>query len=579
MLNAKLFNLLIFCLTLLPANAQTKWYSPMEAGFPVVQNQGWIKELGNTYSRLSQRAEVEVRKPLWNLSLNSAGLAIHFYSNAPEIKVRYGVSGPLSMPHMPNTGVSGIDLYGIDSDGNWMNASGSYQWGDTISYIFTNIGKDKFHNRGFEYRLYLPLYNTVKWLQVGVPENTELKFIPVREEKPIVAYGTSITQGACASRPAMAWTNIVSRTLDYPLINLGFSGNGKLEKEVINYLNELDAKLYILDCLPNLTQSNDNEAYIRIIEAVKQIRSKHATPILLVEHAGYSNSSLDSLRMKDYTRLNKASQMAFKALQTEGIKDIWYLSNKDLKFSTDGWVDYVHPSDLGMQNYADAYCKIIREILHMPVGNTVTTKPVTQRREPDNYEWQARHREILALNRTNPPKAIVLGNSIMHFWGGEPKGPHATGKDSWEAVMKPAGFRNLGYGWDRIENVLWRVYHGELDGFNAEKVVIKIGTNNLGTHSDDEIMNGLRFLLKAIRQRQPEAKIKVVGILPRRDTENKVADLNKRIQLLAKEDGYSFTDVSRFLLLSNGKIDETLFTDGLHPNAKGYSLIAKEIAE
>lgn len=506
MLNAKLFNLLFFCLALLPANAQTKWYSPMEAGFPVVQNQGWIKELGNTYSRLPQRAEVEVRKPLWNLSLNSAGLAIHFYSNAPEIKVRYGVSGPLSMPHMPNTGVSGIDLYGIDSDGNWMNASGSYQWGDTISYTFTNIGKDKFHNRGFEYRLYLPLYNTVKWLQVGVPENTELKFIPVREEKPIVAYGTSITQGACASRPAMAWTNIVSRTLDYPLINMGFSGNGKLEKEVINYLNELDAKLYILDCLPNLTQSSDNEAYIRIIEAVKQIRSKHATPILLVEHAGYSSSSLDSVRMKDYTRLNKASQMAYKALQTEGIKDIWYLSDKDLKLSTDGWVDYVHPSDLGMQNYADAYCKIIREILHMPVGNTVTTKPVTQRREPDNYEWQARHREILALNRTNPPKAIVLGNSIMHFWGGEPKGPHATGKDSWEAVMKPAGFRNFGYGWDRIENVLWRVYHGELDGFNAEKVVIKIGTNNLGRHSDDEIMNGLRFLLRLSASVNPKLK-------------------------------------------------------------------------
>nr|MBP9579802.1 SGNH/GDSL hydrolase family protein [Parabacteroides sp.] len=79
--------------------------------------------------------------------------------------------------------------------------------------------------------------------------------------------------------------------------------------------------------------------------------------------------------------------------------------------------------------------------------------------------------------------------------------------------------------------------------------------------------------------RQPEAKIKVVGILPRRDTEKKVADLNKRIQQLTKEDGYSFTDVSRFLLLSNGKIDESLFTDGLHPNAKGYSLIAKGIAE
>lgn len=579
MFNTKFVSLLMLCLTFLPVNAQTKWYNPMEAGFPVIQNQGWTKEIGNTYFRLPQRAEAEVRKPVWDLSRNSAGLAVHFYSNAPTITVRYAVSGPFSMPNMPNTGVSGIDLYGIDCDGNWLNASGSYQWGDTISYTYTNIGKDKYHNRGFEYRLFLPLYNSVKWMEIGVSENAELKFIPLREEKPIVAYGTSITHGACASRPAMAWTNIVSRTLDYPLINMGFSGNGKLEKEVLNYINELDAQLYIFDCIPNLTPFNDEEVYNRIINTVKQIRSKHTAPILLTEHAGYSNGGLDSVRLKDYTRLNKASRKAYDTLQAQGIKGVWYLSREDLKFSPDGWVDYVHPSDLGMQNYADAYVKIIREILKMPVGNTVTTCPVSQRREPDNYEWQTRHRQVLVLNRTNPPKAVVLGNSIMHFWGGEPEGPHATGKDSWDAVMKPVGFRNLGYGWDRIENVLWRVYHGELDGYKSENVAIKIGTNNLGMHSDDEIMAGLRFLLKAIRQRQPEAKIKIVGILPRRGMETKVTAINKRIKQLAKEDGYTFTDVSRYLVLSNGKVDESLFTDGLHPNAKGYSLIAKEIAE
>ena len=85
--------------------------------------------------------------------------------------------------------------------------------------------------------------------------------------------------------------------------------------------------------------------------------------------------------------------------------------------------------------------------------------------------------------------------------------------------MRPAGFQNLGCGWDRIENVLWRIYHGELDGYKAGKVVLMIGTNNCGLNNDKEIVEGLRFLLSAIRQRQPEASVKVIGILPRRNQE------------------------------------------------------------
>ena len=91
------------------------------------------------------------------------------------------------------------------------------------------------------------------------PEDSELTFIPQSPEKPVVLYGTSIAQGACSSRPAMAWANILQRSLGYPLINLGFSGNGKLEKEVLNYIIEQDARIYILDCLPNLTPNTEQE--------------------------------------------------------------------------------------------------------------------------------------------------------------------------------------------------------------------------------------------------------------------------------------------------------------------------------
>lgn len=570
----RLFCLLFFCMACLSAGAQWKWQNPMDAGFPVVQNQGWPDEIGYKYVRLPDRAEKEIRPAVWNLSRNSAGLAIHFYSNAPQITVRYKVSGGLNMPHMQSTGVSGVDLYSIDSDGKWGFCFGNYSFGDTITYSYRNLGQDSYHNRGFEYRLYLPLYNTVEWMEIGTPEDSELTFIPQSPEKPVVLYGTSIAQGACSSRPAMAWANILQRSLGYPLINLGFSGNGKLEKEVLNYIIEQDARIYILDCLPNLTPNTEQEVTDLIVAAVKQIRTTRNAPILLVEHAGYSNAPTDKGQYELYTRLNRGSQKGFEILQSEGVKDLYYLTHDELDYSPDAWVDYVHPSDLGAQAQATAVEKKVREILRISEGNRPTCQPVTQRREPNNYEWQKRHREIISHIKQHPPKAVIIGNSITHFWGGEPAGPLNRGPESWKKYMAAAGFQNLGYGYDRIENALWRIYHDELDGYEAKKVVLMIGTNNMGSSTDEDIVEGLRFLITAVRNRQPKATIQVMGILPRREHEDWVKNINRNIRTMAEEENCLFGDAGPALLLPNGKIDESLFSDGLHPNEKGYRLIA-----
>ncbi|MDD4696644.1 MAG: SGNH/GDSL hydrolase family protein [Fermentimonas sp.] len=569
---------IVFLLLLLVttySQGQTKWYNPMESEFPVIQNRGWNNEIKGSYQRLPDRAEKIVRKSVWDLSENSAGLAIHFITNAEKIEVRYGVAGAFAMDHMPATGKSGVDLYAIDSEGNWKFITDRYNFSDTITFSYTGVLEDKGFNNGYEYRLYLPLYNSVKWMEIGVPDSAEFAFIPLLNERPIVVYGTSIAQGGCASRPAMGWTNILSRKLDYPVVNLAFSGNGPLEKEMVDLISELDGSLIIYDCLPNMLNLTVDEVKKRTAYGISAIREKSDIPILITDHIGYMNDGMIKGRKEMADRLNSASREVFDSLKNAGVSNIYYLHKDSINFPADGTVDYIHPNDLGMQVYSEAYEKVVRQILSMLKGDIKTTQPVSQRREPYIYEWKERHRQKLELIKKDPPKKVIIGNSIIHYWNDE-KG-RENGPESWEKYVEPEGFLNLGYGWDRIENVLWRVYHGELDGYKAEEVVLMIGINNIGISSDEEIVEGLNFLLRQIEIRQKDAVIKVVGLLPMRSQEDRVKRLNEQISVMVHTSGCYFINPG-VNLLKDDKIDESLFNDGLHPNEKGYSLIAPIIA-
>ncbi len=343
-----------------------KWWNPDQSDFNVIEGQGWSKDLESGFDRLPEEAKKKVRKPLWNLSKNSAGLLIRFKTNSKEISVKYRVKGDHAMPHMPATGVSGVDLYAQNSNGEWIWFKGNYSFGKTIKYNFKNIDLSESSNdKEREYQLYLPLYNSVEWLEIGVFKNTFFEPLPVRKEKPIVIYGTSIAQGACASRPGMAWTSILERKMDMPLINLGFSGNGLLEKELIDLMTQIDAKIYILDCLPNLTPTKKvslQEVYQRIIRSVKTLHQKQpSVPVLLVEHAGYANPSTNERRQ--VVKLNNIMQDAFDQLKSEGIHNIYLLSKDEIDLNLDSYVDGTHPSDYGMVNYANAYWKILNKIL------------------------------------------------------------------------------------------------------------------------------------------------------------------------------------------------------------------------
>lgn len=352
-------------LVCLGAAAQTRWQNPLEAGENTIHGRWWNSELKDTYHRLPPRAEGVVRKAVWNLSKQAAGLSVCFHTNSPSIKVRYTVTGGRSMFHMPSTGVSGLDLYATDAKGQlrWCASRFNVSFKDTINYDFKDITYFTGEEQGYDFELFLPLYNEVSWMEIGVPEDRELQFIPSnKEDKPIVVYGTSIAQGACASRTGMAWTNIVHRESGYPVINLGFSGNALIEEEVFRFLAEIDARMFILDCLPNMSTERSELIYDRLLKGVDILRQHSQAPILLVEH-DYANGVSSKQALDWYTNSNKEQRRAYEAMKANGVKGLYLLTHKELNFTQDSMVEGLHPNDLGMRQYADAYLRKISKIL------------------------------------------------------------------------------------------------------------------------------------------------------------------------------------------------------------------------
>lgn len=561
-------------LLLVPAftDAAQKWYNPEDAGFRVIQGQAFQgQDFERFYDRLPAKAQNSVRKPVWQLSRCSAGQSLVFSTDAENITVRYQVSRRHAMHHMPATGVSGLDLYTFDRNGREIYLAGKYQFKDTLTFTYNpiHIEKNPKHHR---YTLYLPLYNDVKWLEIGVDDQAEFHFEPVLPAKPIVAYGTSICQGACASRPAMAWTNILQRRLDHEVVNLGFSGNAFMENEMIDLLAEIDASVYILDAMPNISGFKDPEA-IRdtVLNAVRRLRTKRPdTPILLADHSGYPNHLANPQMKAKQDNALKMQPEAYRILVEEGVSNLHYLSYDEIAMPQDASVEGVHMSDYGMVAYADAYEKKLREIMHEPVGDCTTMVPVVQQRDP--YIWMDRHYDIVTESTGKHYSRVLIGDSIMHFWCDTEDGSAVNGQKSWDKFEGAS--LNLGCGYDRIENVLWRIYHGQIDNYTADRIYLTIGTNNLKGSSDEDIVEGIANLISAIKYRRPEAELVLMGILPRRDHEARIKNLNKLLKKVAAKADVKYSDPGTALLKKGGKINENLFSDGLHPNEAGYEVIA-----
>ena len=265
------------------------------------------------------------------------------------------------MANMTAIGKSGLDLYVKTETGwRWLAVGAPENQTNEVTLV-----KDLIPGKR-EYLLYLPLYNGTKFVELGVAATNVLEKAPAwgaGERKPIVFYGTSILQGCAASRPGMVHSAILQRQFHWPVINLGFSGNGKMEPEMADLLAELDPAVYVIDCLPNMVAAEIKE---RAEPLVKKLRAAHpAVPIVLVEDRTLQGAFLTQGQMEWYHLKDRAElKAAFDRLQTTGVTNLFYISGEHL-FGDDGEgsTDGSHPNDLGFMRQAAIFAKVLEPIL------------------------------------------------------------------------------------------------------------------------------------------------------------------------------------------------------------------------
>jgi beta-glucosidase len=208
-----------------------------------------------------------------------------------------------------------------------------------------------------------------------------------------------------------------------------------------------------------------------------------------------------------------------------------------------------------------------------------TVIPVTQDRSWPSYKWQERHEAVTALVQKQKPDLLFIGDSITHFFGGEKLDLPLRGPNTWSEFYAPRNAASIGFGWDKTENVLWRITHGEIDNINPKVVVVMIGTNNTPFVPAPEIVQGITAICETLHQRLQTTKILLLGIFPRGapndEKRAKIAEVNAEIAKLDGKGNVTYLNIGKTFVQPDGTISKDIMPDLLHPNEKGYRLWAE----
>jgi hypothetical protein len=337
-----------------PADSEIAWHDVTTWG---LEGRAWPEmERLRWFDRLPAIAQGSVTDKVWDLSRDSSGMMVRFETDSAEIWVDYALQRPqLNGVNMTPIGASGLDLYARDQQGEWRWVGVARPNAQTIKQkIIDGLAPGR-----REYAIYLPLRNGIESLSVGVAKSAVFQPLAPRTSKPIVFYGTSITHGASASRPGMVHPAIIGRHLDRPVINLGFSGNGRMDAAVGELLVKIDAAVFVIDCLPNMGAELVLE---RCIPLVRQLRAERPeTPIILVEDRRDTNSWILPARDAHHTLNHAALRKCYQQLLDDGVENLYYISGDNLLgHDSEGATDGSHPNDLGFMRQADIMEPVIK---------------------------------------------------------------------------------------------------------------------------------------------------------------------------------------------------------------------------
>ena len=320
------------------------------------------------FSRLPANLRDSLREGLWDRQQCSAGMGIRFATDSKSVGVRYDLLWNTHMIHMADTGLKGTDLYIFEGDSVWrhVNTNRPFIKKDTektceATYIENLAPGMK------EFMIYLPLYDGVTAMDIVVdsgavitPGNPSI----IDKNTKIVAYGTSILQGGCASRTGMASTNIISRDLNCEVVNLGFSGEGKMDFALARALAQIpDVDCYVLDPVPNCTEMMCDTLTYDFVNIIRTLRPE--VPIVMVEGPIYPYARYDSYFGNYLPKKNAAFRRNYERLKAENPENLYYVTSENLDgVEDDGTVDGIHLTDLGFKYYAAKLTPVLREILN-----------------------------------------------------------------------------------------------------------------------------------------------------------------------------------------------------------------------
>ena len=353
--------------------SELKYYDVRELGLPVlgkgfddcVRENDTISD--GYFTRLPADLQGVVRKAVWDLGQNSAGLAIRFRTNSKCIGAEWRPLNNFGMSHMTPTGVRGLDLYAL-VDGEWLFVGAGQPNGKKSRNVFIR----KMNGEMREYIMYLPLYDGVINLSIGIDSTAVIEkphvedLVPSEKNLPIVFYGTSVTQGGCATRPGMAYPSIIERKLHRETVNLGFSGNGLMDKCLGDKIAKIPASMYVIDCLTNCTSQIVKDSTEHFIRAI--VEANPDVPVLMVSNYCYPYQYLDAQFQIDTPEENAIWKEFAQKFRKEGYKNVRYIdayAKGNMKKSPigpdhEGTVDGVHMTDLGFLRFADFLIKYIK---------------------------------------------------------------------------------------------------------------------------------------------------------------------------------------------------------------------------